>query len=153
MRTLKILALCVALGGCGALWQQEATTTRLGDQSIGQNLIGQNVTSLVARFGKPISKKKMDNDQTSYVWELDDATDSSGNERTYSGQAGLYGDGRTPGYMSDDPRFCKLSVTASPEGVVTQVNTEDSNGTGAPAMVLGINGSICARRLGIKPRT
>lgn len=153
MRILKIVAVCAALGGCGAMWQDATTTTRPGDQSVGQNFVGQNVNSLVTQFGKPISKKKMDNDQTSYVWELEAATDSAGNERTHTGQAGLYGDGRTPGYMSDDPRFCKLSVTASPEGVVTQVNTEDSNGTGAPAMTFRINGSICAQRLAMKSRT
>jgi len=107
---------------------------------------------VVARFGKPAGRKKLDNDQMNYVWELA-ATDQSGSQRTHSGQAGLYGDGRTPGEMSDDPRFCKLSVTTSPEGIVTQSNAEDSNGTGAPTMSFGILGSICAQRFQMKPQT
>jgi len=55
--------------------------------------------------------------------------------------------------MSDDLRLCKISVTTSPEGIVTQFNAEDSNGTGAPTMTLGFGGSVCAQRLAMKDRT
>jgi hypothetical protein len=148
MRILEIIALCAALGGCAAPWQEVGSTSRLGDQ-----FVGKNVSSLVPQFGKPVSRKKMDNDQTSYVWELEAATDLADDRRIDTGHAGLYGDGHTPGYMSDDPRLCKLSVTVSPEGIITQVVTEDQNGTGAPSVTLGFNGSVCAQRLRAKSRT
>jgi len=141
MRIPKIVVLCVALGGCWTSGQDVATPRQSGSQ-----FVGKNVDAVVARFGKPTSRK-VDNDQTTYFWQLDAATDPSGNQKAYTGQGGLYGDGRTPGYMSDDPRFCKLSVTTSPEGIVTQFSAEDLNGTGAPTFSLGINGSVCAQRL------
>ena len=146
MRIPRIVGLCAALGGCWTSGQDATTSTRSVDQ-----FVGQNVDAVVARFGKPTSRKKLDNDQTTYFWQLDAGSDSSGNQKTHTGQGGLYGDGRTPGYMSDDPRFCKLSVTTSPEGVVTQFSAEDLNGTGAPTVTLGIGGSICAQRLAMKP--
>lgn len=149
MQIPRIVALCVALGGCGgALRQEVASTSRPGDQ-----FVGQNVTSLVNQFGKPVSRKKMDNDQNSYVWELDASADPADSRPVDTGDAGLYGDGHTPGYMSDDPRFCKLSAVVSREGVVTQITAEDQNGTGAPSMTLGYNGSICAQRLRTRPQT
>jgi hypothetical protein len=148
MRIPVIVALCAALGGCWTSGQDVTTSARPGDQ-----FVGQNVDAVVARFGKPMSRKKLDDDQMTYFWQLDAASDSSGTQKTHTGQAGLYGDGRTPGYMSDDPRSCKLSVTTSSEGIVTQFNAEDSNGTGAPAMTLGISRSICAQRLAMKPQT
>ena len=149
MRILEIVAVCAALGGCAVPGQEAASTSSpLGDQ-----FIGKSVSSLVPRFGKPISRDKTDNDQATYVWELDTATDSLGDRRTDTGDAGLYGDGHTPGYMSDDPRRCKMSVTASPEGIITQVTTEEQNGTGAPTRTFGILGGVCARLIGAKSRT
>lgn len=145
MRILNILTLCVALGGCGGLLQQTATPSRFGDQ-----FVGQNVTSLVTQLGKPISRKKMDNDQMSYVWDLEAPSDVPDDRRTDTGDAGLYGDGHTPGYMTDDPRLCKMTVVVSREGTVTEVTTEEHNGTGAPAITLGFNRSICAQRLGTR---
>ena len=147
MRILGIVALCVALGGCWTSGQEVTASNRAGDQ-----FVGQNVDAVVARFGKPVSRKKMDNDQMSYVWELA-AADLPGNQKAYTGQAGLYGDGLTPGSMSDDLRFCKLTVITSPEGIVTQSTAEESNGTGAPAMTLGLIGGVCAQRLASRPRT
>jgi len=55
--------------------------------------------------------------------------------------------------MSDDPRRCKMSVTVSPEGVITQVVTEDQNGTGAPTRNFDILGGVCAQLLGTRSRT
>jgi hypothetical protein len=148
MRIPKMVGLCAVLGGCWSSGQDVTTSTRPGDQ-----FVGQNVDVVVARFGKPSGRKKLDSDQMTYFWQLDAATDSSGNQKTYTGQGGLYGDGRTPGYMTDDPRYCKLSVTTSPEGIVTQFNAEDLNGTGAATITLGIGGGICAQRLAMKPQT
>jgi hypothetical protein len=148
MRNLAIVVLCAAaLGGCWASGQDAATAARPGDQ-----FVGQNVDAVVARFGKPAGRKRLDNDQMFYVWELA-AVEQSGEQKAASGDGGLYGDGRTPGLMSDDPRFCKISVTTSPEGIVTQFNVEDSNGTGAPAKTFGLIGSVCAQRTGIRPQT
>src|SRR6516164_11868060 len=107
MRFLTIVAACVALGGCWTSGQEAATANRPGDQ-----FVGQNVDAVVARFGKPSGRKKMDNDQMTYVWEFA-AADLPSNQTSYTGQAGLYGDGRTPGSMSEAPRFCKISVVTS----------------------------------------
>ena len=147
MRVLKIVALSAALGGCGAL-QREVVAARPNEQ-----FVGQKVESLAARFGPPARSKRMDDGQAFYLWQLDDATDAAGNHGVYSGSGGLYGDGRTPGYISFDPRFCKLSVMASPEGIITQFTAEDLNGTGAPDKSIGVSRSICAERLGTKSRT
>ena len=145
MRILETIALCAALGGCAGALQQEGAV-RYGGQ-----FIGQNVTSFAAQYGPPNSSKRMDDGQSAYVWQLDAVTTSD--RWVDKGDGGLYGDGHTPGYISDNPRFCKVRITASPEGIVTQLNAEDSNGTGAPAMTLGFNGSVCAKRLGTKPQT
>jgi hypothetical protein len=139
MRALRVAILCTALGGC---WTSGQTVT----SARSEQFVGQNVQVVATRFGQPAGRKKLDNDQMLYVWELP-SLDWSGNKKTYSGDGGLYGDGQTPGHMSDDPRMCKLSVTTSPEGIVTQVDAEDSNGTGAPARTLGFSGSVCAQRL------
>jgi len=141
MRNLAIVVMCTALGGCWTSGQEAATSSKIGDQ-----FVGQNVDAVVARFGKPVGRKKLDNDQMGYVWELA-AVESTGDQNIPTGAGGLYGDGRTPGQMSDDPRFCKISVTTSPEGTVTQFNAEDSNGTGAPSKTFGLVGSACAQRL------
>ena len=148
MRILKIAALCAVLGGCWASLPEMASTSPLGDQ-----FVGQNVTTLVNQFGKPVSRKKNDTGQTLYVWELDAPTEAADDRRFDTGHAGLYGDGHTPGYMTDDQRLCKMTVMVSPEGIVTQVTTEDQNGTGAPSMTIGLSGGICAQRLRTKPRT
>jgi hypothetical protein len=144
MRTLRTVILCITLGGC---WTsgQDATSAPSGNQ-----FVGKSVDAVVSRFGKPTGRKKMDGDQMFYVWELP-PMDWSGNKRTHAGQGGLYGDGQTPGYMSDDPRLCKISVTTSSEGVVTQFIAEDLNGTGAPATTLGLVGSVCTQRFSAKP--
>jgi hypothetical protein len=140
MRILAIAALCVTLGGCWTSGQEAATPNHAGDQ-----FVGQNVDVVAARFGKPTGRKKMDNDQMMYVWEFA-AADLPGNGKTQTGQGRLYGDGGTPGAMSDDPRFCKLTVIASSQGIVTQFNAEESNGTGAPGMSVGLIDSVCAQR-------
>jgi hypothetical protein len=141
MRVLAIVVLCAGLGGCWTSGPEAAAPNRAGDQ-----FVGQNVDAVASRFGKPTGRKKMDNDQMMYVWEFA-AADLPGNGKTQTGQSRLYGDGGTPGAMSDDPRFCKLTVIASSQGIVTQFNAEESNGTGAPAFSAGLIDSVCAQRL------
>jgi hypothetical protein len=145
MRILKIVTLCAVLGGCAGALQQES-----GVRPAGQ-FIGQNVTTFAAQYGPPTSSKRMDDGQGSYVWQL--GAVAAPDRWVDTGNGGLYGDGHTPGYISDDPRFCRVKIITSPEGIISQFNTEDSNGTGAPTMTLGINGSVCAKRLGTKPQT
>jgi hypothetical protein len=44
-------------------------------------------------------------------------------------------------------QYCKVTVLASPAGIITQLDTEDTN-----VGVLGVYGSLCGQRLGIKPQ-
>jgi hypothetical protein len=138
---INIVVLCAALGGCGTSGQGGTTSNRTGDQ-----FIGKNVDAVIARFGNPSQRKKLDNDQLVYVWQLL-ATDLPENQKSFSGYGGLYGDGLTPGAISDDIRSCRLTVTTSAEGNVTQFNAEDLNGTGAPKATRGLVGGVCAQRL------
>jgi hypothetical protein len=130
MRILGIVALCAALGGCAASKQE--VVARLGDQ-----YIGQNVDALVLQFGPPTSVFKMNSGQSSYIWQLSAVTDIATDR----------------GYGTASTRFCKVSVIASPTGIVQQLNTEDQNaGVGVPGL-LGVYGSMCGQRLGMKPQT
>jgi hypothetical protein len=126
MRNLGIVALCAALGGCAA--SREEVVTRLGDQ-----YIGQNVDAMVVKFGPPASTFKMNSGDTSYIWQL-------GN------QTNIYSD-RGSGIANT--QYCKVSVIASKTGIISQLNTEDSNAGGGLYGALGMYGSICANRLGI----
>jgi len=145
MRILGIVVLCAALGGCGAPRQEATTTSRPGDQ-----LIGQNVDALIARFGQPTKSARMEGDLSSYVWELAAGPDAV-DQPSQTPHGGLYGDGYNPGAVSQGfSPYCKINVIVSPTGTVTQVLTEDSNGTGARSGVFGSNGTICARRLGMR---
>jgi hypothetical protein len=130
MRILGIVALAAALAGCAASRQE--VVARLGDQ-----FIGKNVDTLVVQFGPPTSTFKMNSGQSSYVWQLTSVTDIDVDR----------------GYGTASTRFCKVSVIASPVGIVTQLDTEDSNAGGGLYAAVGAFGSICARRLGMKPQT
>jgi hypothetical protein len=141
MRTLAAAVLCVALSGGWASAQNAAPSTQAGNQ-----FVGKDVHVVADRFGLPTGRKKMDNDEMLYVWELGPADPTARRRRTTEGYGGRYDDGETPGYMTDDTRFCKLTVIASVEGIVTQVTAEDMNGTGAPKKTLGLLGSVCADR-------
>jgi hypothetical protein len=130
MRILGVVALCAALGGCAASKQE--VVARLGDQ-----YIDQNVDALVVQFGPPTSVFKMNSGQSSYIWQLSAVTDIATDR----------------GYGTASTRFCKVSVIASPTGIVQQLNTEDQNaGVGVPGL-LGVYGSMCGQRLGMKPQT
>jgi hypothetical protein len=130
MRILGIVALCAALGGCAA--SREEVVTRLGDR-----FIGQNVDTLVVDFGPPTSTFKMNSGETSYIWQLGNQTNAVGGS----------------GSAIASTRFCKVSVIASKTGIVSQLNTEDSNAGGGIAGAMGAYGSICANRLGMERRT
>ena len=139
MRSVGAVILCVVLSGGWASAQNAAP--QAGDQ-----FVGKDVHVVADRFGNPTGRKKMDNEDMLYVWELAPPDTSARRRRTTTGDGGLYDDGDTPGYMNDDTRICKLTVIASPEGIVTQVTAEDQNGTGAPNRRFGLLGSVCADR-------
>jgi hypothetical protein len=82
----------------------------------------------------------MNSGEGSYVWQLSSVTDIAvGNGH---GSAETYG--------------CKVSVIASPAGVVTQLTTEDYNRGGGGVVglagAMGAFGSMCGQRLGMKPK-
>lgn len=133
MRIYGIVALCATLGACAA--SAPEVRTRLG-----QEYIGKNVDMLVVKFGPPASMFKMNSGQSSYVWQLSSTTE------IVAGQGG--GTATAVG--------CKVSVIASPTGIVTQLDTEDSNpggfGVVGVASALGAFGSYCGQRLAIKPQ-
>jgi hypothetical protein len=130
MRKWGIVALCATLAGCAASKQEVAA--RLGDQ-----YVGQNVDALVIKFGPPASTFKMNSGDTSYIWQL-------GNQTNINTDRGS-------GIAST--QFCKVSVVANKTGVVSQLNTEDSNAGGGLGSALGMYGSICANRLGMERQT
>src|SRR5215204_3085664 len=107
MRVFLIAALCAVLSGCAASKQE--VVARLG-----QEYIGQNVDSLVVRFGPPTSTFKMNSGQSSYVWQLSAVTDIATDK----------------GYGTASTRYCKVSVVASPTGIIQQLDTEDQNAGG-----------------------
>jgi hypothetical protein len=127
MRILGVAALCAALAGCAASKQEVAT--RLGEQ-----YVGQNVDALVVKFGPPASTFKMNSGDTSYIWQLGNQTNIVADRGT--GVA--------------TTQFCKVSVIANKNGIVSQLNTEDANAGGGFYGVFGVLGSICANRLGIE---
>ncbi len=129
MRISGIVALGAALMLAGCAASRQEVVARLGDQ-----FIGQNVDALVVQWGPPANTFKMNSGDTSYVWQLGNQTDINTD--------------RGSGFAST--RFCKVNVIASKAGIVTQLNTEDSNAGGGVVGALGGYGSICANRLGIK---
>jgi hypothetical protein len=80
---------------------------------------------------------KMNSGQSSYVWQLTAITDIDVDR----------------GYGQAQTRFCKVSIIASPAGIVTQLSTEDSNAGAGLYAAVGAFGSICAQRLKMKPQT
>ena len=110
--------------------------------------IGQNIDTLIAQLGPPVRSATLENDQTSFVWQFD----SPGEPPTPTGAAGLYGDGGSPGYVSQGySPFCRITaVVVTSSGVVTQASTEESNGTGASLLR---RDNICAPYLRKRPRS
>src|SRR5262245_5008610 len=130
MRIVGLVLVALVLAGCAASRQEVA-------QKLGDQFVGQNVDALVTQFGPPNAQFKMNSGQTSYVWQLAAVTDIEGNR----------------GYAQAQSRFCKVKVIASPNGVVQTLGTEDSNAGAGLDATLGVFGSICAQRLGIKAQS
>jgi outer membrane protein assembly factor BamE (lipoprotein component of BamABCDE complex) len=153
MRATQLFLLCAALGGCSlsmpslpsisSSHEAPASTARPADQ-----LVGKNIDTLVAQLGQPTRSQPLDNDQTSYVWQIE----TPGGTPPPTGNGGLYGDGNSPGYVSEGyAPFCRINVVATANGVITQANTEESNGTGTPNGYLR-SGNVCEKRLKAKSR-
>jgi hypothetical protein len=136
MHKIAAAALAILLGGCAASKQE--VVARLGDQ-----YIGKNVDALVLQFGPPASSFRMNSGDTSYIWQLTAET----NIAVSSNQHGSSGTAKT--------NYCKVSVIASPAGIVTRLTTEDASGTGGLLGLAGVDiyGSVCARHLGMKRDT
>ncbi|QDM27501.1 hypothetical protein FNL56_16270 [Tardiphaga sp. vice304] len=136
MRTLWVAGLAILLSGCAGGVSRQEVAQRLGDQ-----YNGKPVDNLVVEFGPPSSLFKMNSGETSYVWQLDSSTNA------YVTVNGANASG------SSSTTFCKVSVIASPSGIVTRLTTEDqvgSNGLISRATGTDMVGSMCARRLGMK---
>jgi hypothetical protein len=152
MRMVSIMLLSVALGGCSlsmpsipSLSSKEApvSAARPADQ-----LVGKTVDTLIAQLGQPTRSQPLENDQTSYVWQIETPSDPP----PPRGDAGLYGDGNAPGYVSEGySPFCRINVVAGTNGVITQANTEESNGTGTPNGFVR-SSNVCEKRLRAKSR-
>ena len=131
MRGLYVGTLCVFLGGCYASSQE--VRARLGDE-----YVGKSVDALVLQFGPPASQFKMSTGETSYLWQLSSNT----NIDLTRDQYGSSGTATT--------KFCKLSVIASPNGMVTKLATEDgSMGRTEAIGTFDVYGSVCAHYMGI----
>jgi hypothetical protein len=90
-------------------------------QRIGRKFVGNKIDAVVTAFGPPASSFKMATGESVYQWQLASAM----NVNSYSANSVA----------------CKLNVTASADGTVTRVTTQDvSNGFGE---------SLCAVTLGI----
>lgn len=81
----------------------------------------------------------MSTGETSYLWQLSSVTNIEVDRHRW-GSSG-----------SATTKFCKLSVIASPAGVVTKLTTEDSS-AGLREAIGNIDfyGSVCANHLGIR---
>lgn len=130
MRVFGVVALCAALGGCAA----SAPEVRA---RLGQEYLGKNVDVLVMKWGPPASNFRMNSGQASYVWQLSTETAVSMDK---------YGNGSAKTYA------CKVSVIASPTGVIQQLDTEDPTAGYGLLGVMGAYGSMCGERLGMKPQ-
>lgn len=150
MRMASILLLCAVLGGCSLSsfsvsrpGEAPASAARPADQ-----LVGKNVEALVAQLGPPTRSQPLDGDQTSYVWQIETPLDAL----PPTGDGGLYGDGNSPAYVSEGySPFCRINVVATGNGIITQANTEESNGTGTPNGFMRA-GNICQQRLATRSR-
>jgi hypothetical protein len=147
----RFVLLCVAfgvtLGGCSISMprppEPAVTAAKPADQ-----LVGQNLDALVAQLGQPSKTWSTDNDQTSVVWQFE----TPGDTPLPPGAGGLYGDGGSPGYVSDGySPFCRITaIVSTSRGVVIQASTEESNGTGASYLH---RDNICTKHLKAKART
>jgi hypothetical protein len=137
----------LALGGC-SLSLPKAQEAPVSAARPADQLVGKNIDALVTQLGPPKRSQSLDNDQTSYVWQIE-----TGDTPPLTGAAGLYGDGISPGYVSDGySPVCRINVIASANGVITQATTEESNGTGTPNGVFRRE-NICDKQLRARSRS
>ena len=135
MRLASTILLCVVLGGCSLSMPSLSSISRPAEAPVSaarpaEQYVGKNLDTLVAQWGPPKRSQPLENDQTSYVWQFE-PTDEVLPPTGYGGI--LYDDGWSPGYVSQGySPFCRITVVASADGVITQANTEESNGTGTP---------------------
>ena len=153
MRIAQTMLVCAVLGGCSMSSISLPSVPRPAEAPVSaarpaEQYVGKNLDTLVAQLGPPKRSQPLDNDQTSYVWQFDAADEGL----PPTGAGGLYGDGLSPGYVSDGySPFCRVTVVASADGVITQASTEESNGTGTPnGFIRG--GNICQKQLRAKSR-
>lgn len=134
MRLIFIVALCALLGACAASVPE--VRARLG-----QEYIGQNVDRLVVRLGPPSSSFRMNSGQTSYVWQVGSETQIQVRGTGTSGSS----------YVGSADTFtCKVSAIASPTGIVSQLDVQD---TRAEHGILGVENnisSLCGEKLGMQ---
>lgn len=148
MRTIQLFPLCAVLGGCSLSMPSFPSSSReapVSEARPADQLVGKNLDTLIAQLGQPTRSQPLDNDQTSYVRQIEMPRENS----HPTGGGGLYGDGNSPPYVKEEgyTPFCKISVVASSAGVIAQASTEESNGTGTPnGMIRSAN--LCQRRLG-----
>ena len=122
MKIINATAAAIAvtwLAGCAA------TKVEVRDR-LGEKFIGRNVDEIVVEFGPPASTFKMNNGDTSYLWQLGAST----NINTYRGSG------------SAQTFYCRLRIIASPRGIVSDVSTEDASNLAGE--------SLCAMRLGMR---
>ena len=145
MRMALTALLCIVLCGC-SLSLPRAPEAGVSAARPANQLVGKKLDILVAQLGQPTRSQPLDNDQTSYMWQIE----TPGEPPAPTGAGGLYGDGGSPGYVSEGyAPFCRINVVASSSGVVTEANTEESNGTGSPHGVFR-GGNFCQQRLRAK---
>jgi hypothetical protein len=145
MRMAQTALLCVALCGC-SFSVPRAPEASVSVPRPANQLVGKKLDAIVAQLGQPTRSQPLDNDQTSYMWQIETPSEPP----SRSGGGGLYGDGGSPGYVSEGySPFCRINVVTASSGVVTEANTEESNGTGNPTGVLR-SGNFCQQRLRAK---
>jgi len=158
MRPASAILLCAVLSGCSLSMPSISmpslsSISRPAEAPVSaarpaEQYVGKNLDTLVAQFGPPKRSQPLDNDQTSYVWQFDVGDEAP----PPTGAGGLYGDGWSPGYVSEGySPFCRVTVVASADGVITQANTEESNGTGTPSGFVR-SGNVCQKQLRAKSR-
>jgi hypothetical protein len=119
IRTLLGAAIPIVLvAACAATSEQVADT-------LGSKFRGQNIDRVVMQFGPPINSFKMSSGATTYEWRLGDQTNIATSK--YGGTASTH--------------YCKLRAMAGPDGVITDVSTEDASNM--------LGESLCAMRLGM----
>lgn len=147
MRIIRFILLCTVLGGCSLSIPRPPEPTLSAARPADQ-FVGKNLDVLVAQLGPPSRSSPSDNDQTTVVWQFEAPTGTPPVE----GPGGLYGDGNAPGYVSEGySPVCRITaVVSTSSGIVTQANTEESNGTGASWLH---RDNVCAKHLRTKSRT